>query len=236
MEGSAVSLEERQPEAAGRAAAGAVVEAPAAPPVLAGARAPRSAVAALPQRISALARAQAGATELGPQLQYQIARLGPAGQVGLAGLVAALVFAASALLPARHALDALSANITRAQHPSAAFTADQAAPRLVESLPTRNQIPAVIGLIYGKAKEAGVTLDTGHYVYSPPKAGALARYDLDFPVKASYPDIRNFINHTLTAVPAAALAKLHVERKTVGDQVVNADIGLVVFVRSEQRP
>ena len=235
MEGSAVSLEERQPEAAASAAAGAVVEARAAP-VLAGASAPRSAVAALPQRISALARAQAGATQLGPQLQYQVTRLGPAGQVGLAGLVAALVFAASALLPARHALDALSANIARAQHPSAAFTADQAAPRLVESLPTRNQIPAMIGLIYGKAKEAGVTLDTGHYVYSPPKAGALARYDLDFPVKASYPDIRNFINHTLTAVPSAALAKLRVERKTVGDQVVNADIGFAVFVRSEQRP
>jgi len=235
MEGSAVSLEERQPEAAARAAAGAVVEARAAP-VLAGASAPRSAAAALSKRISALARVQAGATQLGPQLQYQIARLGPAGQVGLAGLVAALVFAASALLPARHALEALSANIARAQHPSAAFTADQAAPRLVESLPTRNQIPAVIGLIYGKAKEAGVTLDTGHYVYSPPKAGALARYDLDFPVKAGYPDIRNFINHTLTAVPSAALAKLHVERKTVGDPVVNADIGFVVFVRSEPRP
>jgi hypothetical protein len=235
MEGSTVSLEERQPEAAGRAAAGAVVEAPAAP-VLAGASAPRSALATLPERISALARAQAGATQLGPQLQYQIARLGPAGQVGLAGLVAALVFAASALLPARHALDALSANIAGAQHPSAAVSADQAAPRLVESLPTRTQIPAVIGLIYAKAKEAGVPLDTGHYVYSPPKAGALARYDVDFPVKAGYPDIRNFINRTLTAVPSAALAKLHVERKTVGDQVVSADIGFVVFVRSEQQP
>jgi hypothetical protein len=34
-------------------------------------------------------------------------------------------------------------------------------------------------------------------------------------------------------VPAAALGKLHVERKTVGDPVVNADIGFVVFVRSE---
>jgi len=107
------------------------------------------------------------------------------------------------------------------------------APRLVESLPTRNQIPAVIGLIYAQAKEAGVPLDTGHYVFSPPKASTLARYDVDFPVKASYPDIRKFINHTLTAVPAAALAKLHVERKTVGDPIVNADIGFVVFVRSE---
>jgi hypothetical protein len=94
----------------------------------------------------------------------------------------------------------------------------------------------VIGQIFIQAKEAGVPLDTGHYVYSPAKAGAIARYDLEFPVKASYPDIRGFINRTLTAVPAAALGKLHVERKAVGDQVVNADIGFVVFVRSEQRP
>src|SRR5204863_8915385 len=193
----------------------------------------RNPVAALGGRISAQARAQAAATQLGRQLQYQIARLGPAGQVGLAGLVAALVFAASALLPARLALDALSASVVRAQHPSAVLSADQAAPRLVESLPNRNQIPAVIGLIYAQAKEAGVPLDTGHYVFSPPKASALARYDLDFPVKASYPDIRKFINHTLTAVPAAALAKLHVARKTVGAPTTTAVIGFGVFVRSE---
>ena len=75
MEGSAVSLEERQPEAPASATAGAVVEAPAAP-VLAGASATRNPVAALRGRISALARAQGAATQLGPQLQYQIARGG----------------------------------------------------------------------------------------------------------------------------------------------------------------
>ena len=218
----------------------ATVNAPAptsvAAPVLAAATALRGAVAALPGRSAALTRAQAVATQLVPQLQYRIARLGPAGQVGLAALVAALVVAVSTLLPARHALQALSADIMRAQHPSAAALADQAAPHLVASLPTRAQIPAVIGQIFIQAKEAGVPLDIGHYVYSPAKAGAIARYDLEFPVKASYPDIRGFINRTLTAVPAAALGKLHVERKAVGDQVVNANIGFVVFVRSEQRP
>ena len=219
----------------------ATVDAPAAPlaaPVLAAATAVRGAVAALQGRSSALvrARAQAVATQLVPQLQYQIARLGPAGQVGLAALVAALVVAVSTLLPARHALQVLSADITRAQHPSAAALADQLGPHLVASLPTRAQIPAVIGQIFIQAKEAGVSLDTGHYVYSPAKAGAIARYDLEFPVKASYPAIRGFINRTLTAVPAAGLGKLHVERKAVGDQVVNADIGFVVFVRSEPRP
>jgi hypothetical protein len=219
----------------------ATVDAPATPtavaaPVLARAAASHGVLTAPPGRSSALARAQDAATQLVPQVQYQIARLGPAGQVGLSALVAALVIAMSTLLPAHHALQTLSADLARAQHPSAAALADQAAPRLIASLPTRAQIPAVIGQIFVQAKEAGVPLDTGHYTYSPAKAGAIARYDLEFPVKASYPDIRAFINRTLSTVPAAGLAKLHVERKAVGDQVVNANIGFVVFVRSEQRP
>ena len=218
------------------AAAKAVVEAPPAgltPPVLAPASAPRRPLASVAERVSALKQAHTAAAQVVPYLQYQIMRLGPAGQAGAAALIAALVFATSTLLPARHALDSLNAEIVRAQHPSAARGPDQAVPRLVESLPTRSQIPAVIGLIYAQARASNVALDTGHYVFSPPKAGALARYDVEFPVKASYPDIRNFINKPLTAVPAAALDKLHVERKTVGDPAVSATIGFVVFVRSE---
>ncbi|HYL72434.1 MAG TPA: hypothetical protein VEY89_14130 [Candidatus Dormibacteraeota bacterium] len=194
---------------------------------------PRNPLAGLSHKTVTLAQVQAAATQVVPRLHYQITRLGPTGQAGLAALIAALVFAISTLLPAHHALDSLSADIARAQHPSVAHGPDQAVPRLVESLPTRNQIPGVIGLMYTQAKASNVALDTGHYVYSPPKAGSLARYDIEFPVKAGYPDLRNFINKTLTAVPSAALSKLHVERKGVGDAQVSANIGFVVFVRSE---
>jgi hypothetical protein len=232
MEGSTLSVEQHEPEAA--ATTVAVVEAPsaaAAAPLAPSA--PRRPLAALPTQLAALNRAQAAATQLVPRLQYQVMRLGPAGQAGLAAIVAVLVFAATTLLPARHALDVLGTDIARAQHPAIAQGGDQAVPRLVESLPTRSQLPAVIGLMYTQAKASNVSLDVGHYSYSQAKAGSLARYEVEFPVKASYPDIRAFINKTLTAVPAAALAKLHVERKTVGDQTVNADIAFVVFVRSE---
>jgi len=94
----------------------------------------------------------------------------------------------------------------------------------------------VIGLIFTQAKQAGVALETGHYVYVAPKGGALAHYELEFPVKAGYPDIRGFIDHTLSAVPAAALGKLRFERKAVGDAVVGADIVFVVFVRDGDGP
>jgi hypothetical protein len=220
---------ERAGTGVGTSAAGSEVVLPAT-----ASAAPPAALQAAPRTArSALARAQGAAGEIVPRLQYQLARLGPAGQTGLVALVAALVFAASTLLPAQHALDSLSADLARAQHPSGAQSPDQAVPRLVESLPTRAQIPAVIGLIYAEASKSGVPLDVGHYSYSSPKAGTLGRYDVEFPVKAGYPQIRTFINGTLTAVPAAALDKLHVERKTVGDAGVSANIGFVIYVRSE---
>jgi hypothetical protein len=226
-----VSAETQEAAVPTTAAGSAVVSATPRPPLPAAAAA--SAAPLVARGRSTLARAQVAATELAPRLQYQLTRLGPAGQAGLATLVAALVFAASTVLPARSALESVRADLMRAQHPSTAQRGDQAAPRLVESLPTRGQIPAVIGVMYTEATKAGVALDVGHYSYSAPKAGALGRYDVEFPVKAGYPEIRGFINGTLTAVPAAALDKLHVERKTVGDATVNANIGFVIFVRSE---
>jgi hypothetical protein len=236
VEGTAVSVEERRSDVPVPAAIdvpAAAVPVQVAPALPASTAAVRAAVSTVEVGRTALARWQSAATELVPQLQYQIARLGLAGQAGLATLVAALVVVVSTLVPAQHALESLRAELMRAQHPSALTSPDQALPRLVASLPTRAQMPAVIGQVYTQAKAAGVPLDVGRYVFTPARSGAIARYDLEFPVKASYPSIRGFINRTLSAVPAAALSKLHVERKSVGDQVVNADIGFVVFVRSE---
>jgi hypothetical protein len=176
------------------------------------------------------------AGQLVPQLQYQIARLGIAGQAGLAAFVAAAALGIAALLPAHRALQSLQVELMRAQHPSATMNITEAVPRLVATLPTRAQIPAVIGQIYAQAQRAGVPIDKGRYAYVPAKAGAIGRYEVEFPVSAAYPAIRTFINGTLTAVPAASLEKLRLERKAVGEQAVNADIGFVVFVRGEAQP
>jgi len=185
---------------------------------------------------NALAVVRDAAGQLLPQLQYQITRLGIAGQAGLAAFAAAAALAVVALVPAHNGLLSLQAALVRAQHPAAAVGIGETVPRLMGSLPTRAQMPAVIGQMYAQAQAAGVGLDKGRYAYEPPKAGAIGRYEVEFPVAAGYPAIRSFINGTLTAVPAAALDKLRLERKAIGEQNVNADIGFVVFVRAEGQP
>jgi hypothetical protein len=183
-----------------------------------------------------LERVRDAAGQLLPQLQYQINRLGMAGQAGLVAFAAAAVLAVVALVPAHNGLLGLQDALVRAQHPAAAVGLEEAVPHLVASLPTRAQMPAVIGQMLAQAQAAGVALDKGRYAYEPPKAGTIGRYEVEFPVSAGYPAIRSFVNGTLTAVPAAALDKLRLERKAVGEQNVNADIGFIVFVRGEGQP
>lgn len=210
------------------------LEASAAPAARLVALAPQAAAPAGAPSATALTRVQAAAGQVIPQLQYQVARLGVAGQAGLAAFTAAVAIAIGALLPTWHAMQGLGANLTQAQHAPGGYSIEQAVPHLMASLPSRAQIPAVVGEVYAQAKAAGVPLDTGRYVFSPAKSGSVASYDLEFPVKgAAYPALRTFINKTLAAVPAASLTKLQIERKAIGDPAVNADIGFVVFVRSE---
>jgi hypothetical protein len=203
--------------------------APPTAPAVAPAAAP---VAAAQSKPNILAVARGRLTSVVPYLQHHLARIGPAGQAGLAALAAAAVVIASAVIPARNAIRELSSDILHAQHaPQAASGPTDGIAGVVTSLPTREQIPAVLGKVFQQAQDAGVQLDNGTYAFVPAKAGAVARYEIQFPVKASYPQIRNFINGTLTAVSAAGLSKLHVERKTVGETTVHADVNFVIFVR-----
>ena len=194
------------------------------------------AAASKSQASAALMRLQSAPVQLLPYVQYQLTRLGVAGQAGVAALTAAAVIALSALLPAKQAEQNLAAELAHVRNAPGSATGGQNAPSLLASLPTRTEISAVIAQVYAEAKGANVSLDTGHYVYTPAKGGTVSRYELEFPVKASYPDIRTFVDHTLAAVPAAALGKLRLERKAVGDAVVAADIVFVVFVRSGELP
>src|SRR5262249_13236897 len=120
----------------------------------------------------------------------------------------------------------------QAQHPhTASITPEQGLTRVVAELPTRAQMPAVLGQLLQQAQEAGIDLNKGQYSYSPATKGEVGRFELDFPVTAQYPAVRDFINRILTRTPAAGLQKLTIQRKVIGDPQVNADVRFVVFIR-----
>jgi hypothetical protein len=165
-------------------------------------------------------------------VKYQLMRVGPAGLTGIGALVAAAVAAIALLLPAHQSVLALRDELTKAGH-SMPTTAkpEQSPQQFAASLPTREQIPAILGLVLVQATDAGIDLPQGRYTFTPPTSNRLARYTFEFPVKGDYGNIRSFINKSLAAIPALGLDKLHVERKNVGDTVVSADVGFVIYLR-----
>jgi Tfp pilus assembly protein PilO len=109
--------------------------------------------------------------------------------------------------------------------------AERSPQQFAAALPTRAQIPALLGEVLVQATDSGIVLEQGRYTFNPATSSRLARYTLEFPVKADYGNIRNFINKSLAAIPALGLDKLHVERKNVGDTLVSADVGFVIYLR-----
>lgn len=169
-----------------------------------------------------------------PYGQYQLTRMGPAGQAGLAALFAASIVAVTLVIPARNAVQSLTSDVLHArQTPHRAASPGDGIARILTALPTREQIPAVLRRVVQEAQKVGVQLDNGTYAFRPGKPGSVASYAVLLPVKASYPQIRNFINGTLASVPAAGLDKLRVERKAIGETAVHADVQFMIFVRGE---
>lgn len=180
----------------------------------------------------ALRVARNALSALVPQARYQLTRLGPAGVVGAASSAMAAIVAAMALFSLQTGNDNLKSQILQAQHHhTVSITPEQGLTRVVAELPTRAQMPAVLGQVLQQAQEAGIDLNKGQYSYSPASKGEVGRYELDFPVTAQYPAVRDFINRILTRIPAAGLHKLTIQRKVIGDPQVNADVRFVVFIR-----
>ena len=167
-----------------------------------------------------------------PQVRYRLVRVGPAGLTGVAALCAAGIAAIAMVLPAHRSVVSLRAELLKAGHAVPVTAQPELSPQqFAASLPTREQIPALLGVVLVQATEAGVVLDQGKYTFTPAAANHLARYSFDFPVKADYGNIRTFIDKSLTAIPALGLDKLRLERKNVGDTLVTAEVGFVIYLR-----
>jgi hypothetical protein len=177
-------------------------------------------------------RAQRMLVRAVPQVRYQLMRVGPVGLSGLAALLAAAALALVLLLPAQRSVFALRTELSQAAHAAPAKAAQELSPQqFTATLPTRDQIPALLGVVLVQATASGIALEQGRYSYSPATTNRLARYTFEFPVKGEYGNIRSFINNSLTSIPALGLDKLRVERKNVGDTLVSADVAFVIYMR-----
>lgn len=86
--------------------------------------------------------------------------------------------------------------------------------------------------IYGAAARQGLALEQGEYRSAPDKTGKLVRYQVTFPVKGSYVQVRKFIDAVLTEVPVAALEDVGFKREAVGSTSLEARVKFTLFLEA----
>ena len=207
--------------------AAAPVPMPARPrpaPTMAAARAAESSVIERMQVLGNLALAEAS---------YQMRRLGAATVVGVAAVVAAATILLASDLPQSAVVAALKSQLVRLTPLGKSSTVAAPTGAMLAALPLRAEAPNVVAKILEEAHAAGVDLPRGQYEYVPARDGVAARYRMTFPVRATYPRIRAFMDRTLVALPAVAVEGLRIERKTVGDESVDAELKFAAYVRSD---
>jgi hypothetical protein len=205
----------------------AVVEQAAAPPVFKTVQPPASVTRTAGSLQLRVDRLMVRAV---PELRYRLTRLGIPGVVGLLSFGAAIILAAL-LIPAHRSIESLTQQLAQVQSSPVPAAQASSPHQFAGTLPSRRQVPALLGTVLAQANEAGLVLEQGKYVFTPAAGNNLAHYSFEFPVKADYATIRSFINKTLTAIPALGLDKLHVERKNVGDTAVSAEVGFVLYLK-----
>lgn len=168
--------------------------------------------------------------------RFQVQRIGPTGVIGVALVCMAAAFVWSSLLPQRHRMRELQEQLqTSVRTPSKRpATATGSVEEFMAALPGRGELPAIVAGVVREAEKAGLALESGQYELQPGQSGRIERYQLTFPVKGAYPQVRAFIDGALVAVPAMAMDSLRLEREGIAHGGVSADVSFVIYARSER--
>jgi hypothetical protein len=169
-----------------------------------------------------------------PYAAWAISRTSRTGLVGISLLLAAALFLFSTHLKVAAEVEALRADLAAAQQRVRTGATDKVAvpATALRALPANADMPAILGQLFQEATRARLAVDTARYEAKAMRSSGLVRYQITFPVRGPYPQIRAFIDATLETMPAVALSDLVLERKSIADGQVEAQLRLTVYTRS----
>lgn len=153
--------------------------------------------------------------------------------LGVVLLVASAVFYAAVVFPLEQRIeaDSLASALGQAQKREA-VTEDElrrALTRFHAYFQDRDALQGHLAAIHQAARSAGISLKRAEYRLVDQASTQLKQYRIVVPVVDTYPRIRQFLSAVLTDVPAAALDGISLQRRRIGDTMVEAEIQLTVY-------
>lgn len=168
--------------------------------------------------------------------------IGLLGVAGLLGLALSLTLWLSALLPAQSVVKQQTAELAWLQaQPRVAgikpppLDDAQQLTRFYAQFPAASELRTIVQRIHQLAVEQGITLTTGEYKLSRDGNNArLLRYDIVFPVQASYARLRGFISAASRQFPTLGLSEIHIKREAVSDDGAQIKLNYVLLLANER--
>ena len=148
----------------------------------------------------------------------------------------ALVFFMAAVMPQQQILEELKDKVQamRQAQPDSAGQAklndNQALQVFYDFLPRSDSSPYWISELDRIARDSGVELNSSNYRLTMEKESKLVRYEIQLPLRGTYPQIRAFIAGTLQAIPALALTDIIIRRETIQIGRVDARLNMYLYL------
>jgi hypothetical protein len=152
-------------------------------------------------------------------------------------LVLGLVLFFAVVMPQKQVLKALKNKVKTMQLVQAGpagqevkLDDSQALQVFYDFFPRSDSSPYWINELDKIARKRGAELSRGDYRLILEKGSKLARYEIQLPVRGSYPQIRAFIADALQAVPALALVDITFKREATQSGRLDARLGMHLYL------
>lgn len=165
---------------------------------------------------------------------------GPAGATGGVLLLGVALFNWGVLVPGQSnllAIQATSANmaahlVLQRPLPIPISTEEQLA-QFYNVLPEASGavLADAVAKMVALAQVEALVLEQGSYRLASDGAVPLVRFEMVFPVKTSYPQLRRFLRKALQDMPTLALESVNFSRPTIADASVDAQLRFTLYVR-----
>jgi hypothetical protein len=98
------------------------------------------------------------------------------------------------------------------------------------ALAPRERVPDLLRRLHQIASAQGLAVEQADYRPVADPHGRLTRYQLTLPAKGTYPEVRRFLAHAGKELPGLALDGVAFQRQQAGDELVDAQVKLTLFV------
>jgi hypothetical protein len=170
-------------------------------------------------------------------LRRELARAGWAGVLGAGAAVFAAALHLSGNRPLIGQLERLAADRREIERRIAQPDGRQASPRerldaFYARFPAEERLPEVLLRGQESAKAHGIALVRAEYKSTHETGTPLARVDITVPARGPYRALRAWLAELLAAMPELALVGIDLKRNAIGDDQLDAQIRLAVFLRA----